>query len=444
MTVFKAYDVRGVYPRELDEALARRIGSAFAQLVSAGTLVVGRDMRTMAESVTDAFVEGATLAGADVIRIGLASTPMTYYAIGSLGVDGGAQVTASHNPPEYIGLKFCREGCVPVSRDTGIAELERLATGPEPAPAKRRGTVRDHDVMDGYVDHLAAFGAADVRPLKIVVDVANAMAGHALPRILERLPVDAEVLFGELDGTFPNHPADPLKKENLRALEEAVTAGGAVLGLAFDGDADRCVFVDHGARAARSDLVTAAFAQDFLARAPGAAVVYDLRSSRSVPEAVRAAGGRPVRERVGHSFIKATMRREDAVLGGELSGHYYFRDNYVSDSGEIAMVAMLSLISRTGRDLRELVSAHDRYPSTGEINFHADDVGARLQELRERFADARIDELDGVTVAYPDWWCNVRPSNTEPLLRLNLEADDEDILRARRAELEGILGTPEG
>ena len=439
MSVFKAYDVRGTWPDQLNEDMARRIGDAFVRLLGGGSLVVGRDMRSMAPSMSAALIEGALRAGADVIDIGLSSTPMTYFAIGSEGVDGGVQVTASHNPKEYIGFKFCRKGCIPVSGDTGIKEIERMVADPEPPPAERPGRRMEKDVLDAYVEHVLSFGPG-IGALKVVIDTANGMGGHAVPRILERLPVKPRFLFKELDGTFPNHEADPLKERNLKWLVEAVKEKGADLGMAFDGDADRCVFVDARGRPVRSDLVTAALAVDFLERFPGSAVVYDLRSTRAVPEAIEAAGGKPVRERVGHSFIKATMRRHEAVFAGELSGHFYFRDNFYSDSGEIAMVVMLSVLARKGVDLEELVEPYRRYASTGEINFRVEDADATLEELERRFADGRIDHLDGITVAYDDWWFNVRKSNTEPLVRLNMEAETPELLAEKRALLETILG----
>ena len=439
MSVFKAYDVRGTWPDQLNEDMARRIGDAFVRLLGGGSLVVGRDMRSMAPSMSAALIEGALRAGADVIDIGLSSTPMTYFAIGSEGVDGGVQVTASHNPKEYIGFKFCRKGCIPVSGDTGIKDIERMVAEPEPPPAERPGRRTEKDVLDAYVEHVLSFGPG-IGALKVVIDTANGMGGHAVPRILERLPVKPRFLFKELDGTFPNHEADPLKERNLKWLVEAVKEEGADLGMAFDGDADRCVFVDARGRPVRSDLVTAALAVDFLERFPGSAVVYDLRSTRAVPEAIEAAGGKPVRERVGHSFIKATMRRHEAVFAGELSGHFYFRDNFYSDSGEIAMVVMLSVLARKGVDLEELVEPYRRYASTGEINFRVEDADATLEELERRFADGRIDHLDGITVAYDDWWFNVRKSNTEPLVRLNMEAETPELLAEKRALLETILG----
>jgi phosphomannomutase len=441
MSVFKAYDIRGTYPDQVDEGLARRIGSAFTRLLGARSLVVGRDMRTMAPSIADAFIEGACRQGADIVRIGLASTPMTYYAIGALGVDGGVQVTASHNPGNYIGFKFCREGCIPISGDTGIKDLERMVSEPEPPPAMTEGRVKDKEIMAGYIDHVAGF-ATGMRPVKLVVDVANAMGGLALPHLLRRLGIEARVLFPELDGSFPNHEANPLKEETLRWLSEAVREDGADLGVAYDGDADRVVFVDSTGHPARSDFITAALAQDFLARSPGSAVVYDLRSSRSTRDAILEAGGIPIRERVGHSFIKATMRKEGAILGGELSGHYYFRDNYVSDSGDIALVCVLSLLARKNVDVAALVAPFRRYASTGEVNFRVDDPDRVMADLASRFDDGEKDDLDGITIQYPDWWFNVRKSNTEPLVRLNLEADTDELLVRRRAEVESILGTP--
>ena len=440
MTVFKAYDIRGLYKEQIDEDLARRIGQAFAQLIGGEEIVVGRDMRTMAPSISAAFIEGAMSAGTNVLDIGLASTPMTYYAIGSSGCDGGVQVTASHNPPQYIGFKFCRKGCVPMSRDTGIAELETMTQAPEPSPAQTRGTLRKLDVMPGYIDHVMSF-AGEIKGLKVVIDTANGMGGHALPQLLERLPISATVLFPELDGNFPNHEADPLKVSNLKWCAAEVKKQGADLGLAFDGDADRCVFIDERGEPVRSDLITGVFIDRFFQGEENPKAVYDLRSTRAVAEAIEAKGGEAVRERVGHSFIKATMRKVGAVFGGELSGHFYFRDNYVCDSGEIAMVSMLSLLSEAGKPLSELVEPFRKYPSTGELNFRVDDAAAKLAEVKERFKDGDQDELDGVTVRYSDWWFNLRMSNTEPLIRLNLEADNQALLDEKRELLQSFLGT---
>jgi phosphomannomutase len=445
MSIFKAYDVRGVYPSEIDEAMARKIGAAYVAVTGARSVAVGRDMRASAPSISQAFIDGVSGAGAAVIDVGLASTPMAYFAIGSLGVDGGAQVTASHNPGRYIGFKFCRKGCVPMSSETGIAEMGALIAKGGVQPKPRSAPVEEKDLLDEYAAHVTAFGPGVGRK-RVIIDAGNGMAGHTVPKILSRLPIEAERMFFDLDGNFPNHEANPMKRENLEPLIARMKDAGADLGVAFDGDADRCVFVDERGEPAPSDSVTAIFAREILRNEPGGRVVYDLRSSRAVADIVREAGGVPIRERVGHSFIKATMRKHGAALGGELSGHYYFRDHYYSDSGEIAMVMLLSILSKSGRKLSELIAPTRRYVSTGEVNFHVEDKDAVLARLKERYGrapGAEIDEVDGVTVAFDDWWFNVRKSNTEPLLRLNLEADTPELLARRKAELVPQLGTPE-
>lgn len=450
MSIFKAYDIRGIVPDQLDPALARRIGRAFADHLGGGRILVGRDMRTHSPDIAGAVIEGLTSGGADVVDIGLSSTPMTYFAIGSHDVDGGLCVTASHNPGEYNGMKLCSRGAKPISRATGIAELEAACSADEPAAAAAPGTVEEVDLLDAYAQHVAGFARIE-RPLRIAIDAANGMAGHTLPRILPLLEgVEAEVLFLEPDGTFPNHEANPLKEENLDPVRELVQRTGADLGVSFDGDADRCCFVDETGVTVPADLMTALLARDFLAREPGKPVVYDLRSSWVVKEEIARAGGEPVRDRVGHSFIKATMRGNGAVFGGELSGHFYFRDNFVCDSGVIAMVSALNLLSRSEQPLSSLVQDLRRYHATGEVNFHVEDKEAMIGALRERYAEGRQDDLDGITVEFGEvgdsswWWFNVRPSNTEPVLRLNLEASDASLRDARRDELIAILGSPEG
>ncbi|MEZ6195738.1 MAG: phosphomannomutase/phosphoglucomutase [Planctomycetota bacterium] len=438
MSIFKAYDVRGIYGEQIDETLARKIGIHFARQIGARSLVVGRDMRACAPSIAAAFIEGAREQGADVIDIGLASTPMTYFAIGSLGVDGGVQITASHNPAQYIGMKFCRRDCVPVSYESGIKRLEEECRGPDPAPAERQGSLSREDVTDAYVTHVTAWVGRPIS-LRCVFDAGNGMAGHELPPVIERLGLASENLYFELDGTFPNHEANPLDEHTLVDVIARVKASGADVGVAFDGDADRCRFVDENGRVVANDILTAIIAREMLARNPGSHVVYDLRSSRVVAEEVERAGGVPVKERVGHSFIKATMRENDACFGGELSGHYYFKDNFTSDNATIAMLIVLDLLQREGRPLSAFVAELERYPATGEVNFEVADKDGMIARLKERYADGRISDLDGVTVEYADWWFNVRKSNTEPLLRLNLEADDRSILEARRAEIVAML-----
>lgn len=448
MGIFKAYDIRGVHPTELDADIARRIGHAFARLLDAKRLLVGRDMRVHSPEVSEAVIEGMRDAGADVVSIGLASTPMTYFAIGSQDVDGGLCVTASHNTGEYNGMKLCSRGARPISRANGIADIERMCAEPYPGPVAERGTLEELDLDEAYAAHVASF--CDMEgDLSLAIDAANGMAGHTLPRILPMLPrLTTSTLFMEPDGSFPNHEANPLKEENLDDVRALVGSSGAAAGVGFDGDADRCCFVDETGETVTADLMTALLAREFLRKEPGAHIVYDLRSSWVVKEEILAGGGVAHRDRVGHSFIKATMREHGAVFGGELSGHFYFRDNFVCDSGALAMVSALNLLTREenqGRTLSELVKDLRRYHSTGEINFEVEDKAAAIAKLKERYADGRQDELDGITVEYGDldsddwWWFNVRMSNTEPLLRLNLEAKREATRDARRDELVALL-----
>lgn len=442
MGIFKAYDIRGKVPAELDEALARKIGSATARFLRARTLVVGRDVRLSSPSIAAAAAEGICDAGCDVVDIGLCTTPMTYFAVGRYGYDGAAMTTASHNPPEYNGFKISREKAVPLSEDTGIRDIERLVRSGDLAPALRRGTRTSRDIRADYVRHVLSF-ARDIRPLKIVVDTANGCVGTIFQDVAKALPLQIVPLFFEPDGRFPNHEPNPLKEENLSALKAKLREERADLGAAFDGDGDRCMFVDETGVRAPNDLLTALIARDFLSRRPGAAVVYDLRSSWVVREEIERAGGKPIRERVGHAFIKGTMRKHDAVVGGELSGHYYFGDNFFADSGLIAFISILNVISASGGPLSRLIAPLRRYEATGEVNFHVEDKDGKIAELRRAFADGRHDDLDGITVEYPDWWFNVRKSNTEPLLRLNLEARTGKGLVQAREKLLAILGKPE-
>ena len=448
MGIFKAYDIRGVHPTELDASTARSIGHAFARLLDAKRLLVGQDMRVHSPEIADAVIEGMRDAGADVVSIGLASTPMTYFAIGSQDVDGGLCVTASHNTGEDNGMKLCSRGARPISRANGIADIERMCGEPYPGAVASRGALEELDLNEAYAAHVSSFSDME-GDLTLAIDAANGMAGHTLPSILPRLPrLTTSTLFMEPDGTFPNHEANPLKEENLDDVRELVRSVGAAAGVGFDGDADRCCFVDETGETVTADLMTALLAREFLRKEPGAHIVYDLRSSWVVKEEIQAGGGVAHRDRVGHSFIKATMREHKAVFGGELSGHFYFRDNFVCDSGALAMVSALNLLTREenqGRTLSELVQDLRRYHSTGEINFEVEDKAAAIARLKERYADGRQDELDGITVEYGDldsddwWWFNVRMSNTEPLLRLNLEAKRQETRDARRDELVALL-----
>ncbi len=453
MGIFKAYDIRGLVPSELDVPLARSIGNAFARLLSARCLLVGRDMRSHSPQIQAAVIDGIRDAGTDVVDIGLASTPMAYFAIGAwaekAGVDGGLNVTASHNPGRYNGMKLCGRGATPISAANGILDIERACAGPYPKPAAKRGELRQVDVLADYARHVAGF-ARLARPVRCAIDAANGMAGLTVPPLLAALPqIQARTLYMELDGSFPHHEANPLKESNLDPVRELTRREGLDLGVGFDGDADRCCFVDERGRTVPADLMTALLARAFLARQPGRPIVYDLRSSWVVKEEIQRAGGTPVRDRVGHSFIKATMRKLGAVFGGELSGHFYFADNYVCDSGEIAFVSALSLLSQAPTPLSARVQDLRRYHATGEINFHVDDKRGAIESLKTRYADGKQDELDGITVEYGDlsarswWWFNVRASNTEPVLRLNLEASEASLCAEKRAELIALLGTPE-
>lgn len=452
MGIFKAYDIRGVVPTELDAALAKKIGNAFARLLKAKTLVVGQDMRTHSPALADAVSQGMRDAGANVIRLGLAETPMAYYAIGSLPCDGGLCVTASHNPGQYNGMKLCREGAKPVSKDTGIAEIERMCAAPYPAPVAKPGKEEKRELLADYAAHVAKFAKLG-REVSVAIDAANGMGGYTLPHVLERVPkIKAHTLYTEPDGTFPNHEANPLIEANLVDLKKLLKAKKAELGVAFDGDADRCCFVDEKGDTAGADLITALLAPVFLKRFPKTAVVYDLRSSWAVKEEILEAGGVPVRDRVGHSFMKATMRQRGAMFGGELSGHFYFAENFTADSGMIAMMSVLSLLTapeNRGKSLSQLLQKVRRYHSTGEVNFHVEDKAGMIAALKQRYASGRQDELDGITVEFGElgkeawWWFNVRPSNTEPLLRMIVEASSARLRDQKKAELVALLGTPE-
>lgn len=445
MGIFKAYDIRGVVPDELDTNLARRIGFAFAQHIGGTPLLVGRDMRVHSPEIAAAVIAGMRGAGAHVIDIGLASTPMTYFAIGSQDVAGGMCITASHNTGEYNGMKLCSRGAQPISMDTGIAEIEIACAGRQQPSATRRGGIEEVDLLQDYARHVASFAKVK-RPLKVAIDAANGIAGYTLPAILALLEnVQAECIFMEPDGTFPNHEANPLKEENLDPVRELVRQTGADFGVGFDGDADRCCFVDETGVTVPADLMTALLARDFLDKEPGKPVVYDLRSSWVVKEEIASAGGEAVRDRVGHSYIKATMRANGAIFGGELSGHFYFRDNFVCDSGVIALVSALNLLSGSNETLSARVAGLRRYHSTGEINFRVEDKGAIFEALKEKYKDGKQDELDGITVEFGDlkkaswWWFNVRASNTEPVLRLNLEAKTAELRDAKRSELVELI-----
>jgi phosphomannomutase len=422
--IFKAYDVRGVVPGELDAELCRRIGASFARFAAAPRVLIARDMRSSGVELSAAFAEGVTSQGCDVVDLGLGSTDLLYFAAGRLDAPG-AMFTASHNPARYNGIKLCLAGARPVGQDTGLAQVKA-----------RAGTVSSRDVLGDYADHVRSFVDRDVlRPLKVVADAANGMGGLVAPAVFEGLPFDVELLYPELDGSFPNHPPDPIQPENLKDLQAAVVDRGADIGLAFDGDADRVFLVDEQAQPVSGSLTTALVAKALLARHPGEKVGYNLICSKAVPEVIAESGGTPVRTRVGHSFIKSVMAETGAVFAGEHSGHYYFRDNYRADSGLIAALIVLELLSTSGRPLSELVRPLDRYSASGEINREVVDPPAVIEQVAAAYAGATQDRIDGLTVDLGDWWFNLRPSNTEPLLRLNLEAATADDCRERTAEV---------
>jgi phosphomannomutase len=433
--IFKAYDIRGTVPEQIDEEVTRRIGDAFAVYTRAPRIVLGRDSRLSSPALAAAFAEGATARGADVIDIGLATTDMLYFASGRLNIPG-AMFTASHNPPQWNGVKLCRAGAAPVGEDSGLMDVRDLAERHEPPSAAAAGRVSKHDMVDEYVDHVLGFvDARRMAPLLVVADTANGMGGLVLPAIFERLPVKLVGLYLELDGTFPNHPADPIQPENQEDVQKAVVEHDADIGLAFDGDADRVFVTDERAEGVSGSLITALVAEAMLEREPGATVLHNVICSWVVPEVIRERGGTPIRTRVGHSLIKKVMAETGAVFGGEHSGHYYFRDHYRADSGIIAALLVLERLSQAGVPMSELLAPYRRYHASGEINSEVDDQEARIEEVAAAFPDGSEDRLDGLTVQYRDWWFNVRPSNTEPLLRLNVEARTPELLEEKTTEL---------
>jgi phosphomannomutase len=440
--IFKAYDIRGVVPDDLDENAAEAVGAAFVRLTGAPGVVTAYDMRVSSPGLAAAFARGAAAQGADVISAGLGSTDLLYYASGSLDLPG-AMITASHNPARYNGIKLCRAGARPVGAETGLREIQEMVAAGIPAHSGVPGTVTERDLLSGYAAHLRTLvDLSGIRPLKVVVDAGNGMAGYTVPTVFDGLPIETVPLYFELDGNFPNHEANPIDPRNLVDLQRAVTNAGADLGLAFDGDADRCFVVDERGELVSPSVLTALIAVRELQREPGAAIIHNLITSRAVAEIVIAHGGRPVRTRVGHSFIKARMAAEGAVFGGEHSGHFYFRDFWFADSGMLAAMHVLAALGSGTRPLSQLLAEYSRYVATGEINSEVADQAATTAKIRAAFAGRpglTTDDLDGLTVSAPDWWFNVRPSNTEPLLRLNAEAADAATLAGVRDEVLQII-----
>ena len=440
--IFKAYDVRGLVPDEFDETVAQSVGAAFAQLTGAPAMVTVHDMRTSSVPLAEAFGRGAASQGTEVISAGLGSTDMLYYASGSLGLPG-AMITASHNPAKYNGIKLCRAGARPVGADTGLAELREMAARGVPAKPGPAAAITRRDLLSGYAAYLNALvDLSGIRPLKVAVDAGNGMAGYTVPKVFEGLPIETVPLYFELDGTFPHHEANPIDPANLADLQRAVRAAGADIGLAFDGDADRCFVVDERGEIVSPSVLTALIAVRELAREPGATIIHNLITSRAVPEIVSEHGGQPVRTRVGHSFIKTEMANSGAIFGGEHSGHFYFRDFWFADSGMLAALHVLAALGSQDGPLSPLLSSYARYVASGELNSEVTDQAAATARVREAFKGRpglSVDELDGLTVSGDGWWFNLRPSNTEPLLRLNVEARDQTALAATRDEVLRIV-----
>ncbi|MFD5009625.1 phosphomannomutase/phosphoglucomutase [Streptomyces chartreusis] len=443
----KAYDVRGVVPDQWDEPLAELFGAAFVRVTDASAIVIGHDMRPSSPGLSRAFARGAAAQGVDVTEIGLCSTDQLYYASGALNLPG-AMFTASHNPAQYNGIKMCRAGAAPVGQDTGLAEIRELAENwlesGAPAPAERTGTITRRDTLEDYAAHLRSLvDLTSIRPLKVVVDAGNGMGGHTVPTVFGGLPLDVVPMYFELDGTFPNHEANPLDPANIVDLQKRVREEGADLGIAFDGDADRCFVVDGRGEPVSPSAITALVASRELAKHGGkGTVIHNLITSWSVPEVVRENGGTPVRTRVGHSFIKAEMAKSGAIFGGEHSAHYYFKDFWNADTGMLAALHVLAALGGQEGPLSGLVAQYDRYAGSGEINSTVADQTDRLAAIKAAYEgrdDIHLDNLDGLTVTAPDWWFNVRPSNTEPLLRLNAEARDEETMRKVRDEALAII-----
>ncbi|HTU70845.1 MAG TPA: hypothetical protein VMF11_11060 [Candidatus Baltobacteraceae bacterium] len=442
--LFKSYDVRGIYPSELNDEIAYLIGRCFVPLVSGKRIVIGRDMRPSGARIFSALARGATEAGADVTDIGRVSTDALYFAVGRYGFDGGVMITASHNPANYNGMKFTRALAEAISLDTGLGRIrDQIASGNVPAPGSRIGSIAQRSILDDFAEHCLSFiDRSIVKPFKVAIDAGNGMAGETVPHVFKHLPCEVIPLYFELDGTFPNHPASPIEPENMLDLQAAVRKHRCDLGVAFDGDADRMFIVDERGDLIDGSTVTALVALNTLKKHPGAKILYNLICSRSVPELVERAGGVPIRSKVGHSIIKGTMRDQDIVFGGEHSGHFYFKDNWYADSGMIALMQCLELFSEAAKPVSAVIAPIDTRFRSGEINTEVKDIPRKLAELERHYQDAQIDHLDGVTISYPHWWMNVRPSNTEPLVRLNVEGDTKELMEQHRDEALAVIRKP--
>lgn len=439
--IFKAYDIRATYPDQIDEDAARDIGRGFVTYLAAKRIAVSRDMRISSPSLSAAFIDGATSQGADVVDYGLAGTDMLYYAVAAGGFEGGAQITASHNPKQYNGMKLVRQGAFPLSGDAGISDIREMVTRRMlPAPAATRGTVTRAEMLGPYVEHVLKFiDPSVIKPFNVVLDAGSGIGGLVAPKLFDRLPCRTTKLCFTIDGNFPTHEANPLIEENRRDIVEEVIRQKADIGIAWDGDADRCFFIDGQGEFVPGDFITALLAEAFLIKHPGSTVIYDLRASYAVKDIVARCGGTALMNRVGHAFIKRRMREDNAIFGGEVTGHYYFRDNFYADNGFIPALLILELMSRKGQTLAQLLAPlREQYFISGEINTKVSSMSVcdeKIAGLTQKYHDAKVYQLDGVSVEYPDWHFNVRPSNTEPLLRLNLEGKTPELMAERRDEV---------
>lgn len=438
--IFKAYDVRGTYPDQINDDTARLLGQAIATYLNVSQIAVGRDMRVSSPNLAAALIDGITAQGVDVVDLGEVSSDELYFAVGKFGYPAGAMVSASHNPKQYNGIKLCRAEAVPISSTTGLADIRDRALAGNFPSASQRGSVTMHDVLDAYAEHVLSFvDVSAIKPMTIAIDAGNGMAGKTLPAVFKHLPCTVIPLYYELDGTFPHHPASPIEPENMLDVQAEVRKSGAAMGAAFDGDADRMFITDEHGELVDASMVTAMVTQSLLGRFPGSTILYNLICSHSIPELVQAMGGRAIRTRVGHSFIKAQMREENAIFGGEHSGHFYFRDFWFADSGLIALLTVLEVVSRANTSVSKVVASLSQRSRSGEINSTVADIPTQMSALEQHYSDGSIDYLDGLTVAYADWWFNVRASNTEPLLRLNVEADTRALMELKRDEMLALI-----
>jgi len=438
--IFKAYDIRGTYPDQMNEEVAQAVGAAAIQHFGVSRIAVGRDMRLSSPALFEAFKDGVTGQGAEVIDLGMISSDELYFAVGKFDYPAGAMITASHNPAQYNGFKFCLAGAVPVSSETGLDDIKKIVLSNPPAPKPERGWVDHRDVLEDFAVEVRTFiDPAKLRPLKLAVDAGNGMAGITVPAAFQGLPITIEPLYFEPDGHFPHHPASPIEPENMVDVQKLVRDTGADIGAAFDGDADRVFVVDEKGDLVDGSSVTQLVARSLLKKTPGSTILYNVNVSTCVPEMVARMGGKAIRTRVGHSFIKAQMRENNAIFGGEHSGHFYFRDFWFADSGLIALMSVLEVVSEEGKPVSQIIRELCPRVRSGEINSHVSDVQAKENELKERYKDGKLDTLDGITITYPTWWFNVRPSNTEPLLRLNVEADNRQLMEQKRDELLGVI-----